>query len=416
MARTQIQSDDVGNDQITTTQLANAAVTPSKADLTSAWNFSQLSGTLAGTLNANNQSVTNVPTPINPNDATPRVWVQNAISAASTPNATNSTPGRVQLTGDLAGTATSPTVVGVHDSANTALPIGSITEGSAVWRSSNTLSSAPFIGSLETNASPLGLGLTGVLVSLGFGTSTMRQIVAGSGVAVLNGDMVAGNCVISATGTFNAANTRILYGQATDSSIVWAGDTGFITTGGSFVLTSAPTNTYNSVQVAVTGAGSAWSSRPLNLDYRIGHNGTFTGRFVAATTLTNHRVWLAYTAGIGSNATPSAASCGLVYDPGRGTNWYVFSYDGTTLTATPTATAYTANAVYVWSVRTTASGVFGKVWVAGTTEPSETTVAVNLPGASTSLYGGSVTFVQTAAGTLTLKYISQQLQATLPSA
>ena len=56
-----------------------------------------------------------------------------------TPDADASTKGKIQLAGQLGGTAASPTVVGVTESGATALSIGSITDASFVKRSSNSL-------------------------------------------------------------------------------------------------------------------------------------------------------------------------------------------------------------------------------------------------------------------------------------
>lgn len=57
-----------------------------------------------------------VPTPINPTDATTKAYVDSA-AAAGTPDATSSTKGKLQLTGDLGGTAASPTVPGLASKA-----------------------------------------------------------------------------------------------------------------------------------------------------------------------------------------------------------------------------------------------------------------------------------------------------------
>ena len=55
-------------------------------------------------------------------------------------DATNSTPGKVQLTGDLSGTATSPTVVGVQETGGpTSITLGAIADGQSIRRSGTTI-------------------------------------------------------------------------------------------------------------------------------------------------------------------------------------------------------------------------------------------------------------------------------------
>jgi hypothetical protein len=51
-----------------------------------------------------------VPTPANPTDATTKGYVDSQVTTGSTPDATPTTKGKIQLAGDLAGTAASPTV------------------------------------------------------------------------------------------------------------------------------------------------------------------------------------------------------------------------------------------------------------------------------------------------------------------
>jgi hypothetical protein len=51
-----------------------------------------------------------VPTPANPTDATTKGYVDGQVATGATPDASPSTKGKIQLAGDLAGTAASPTV------------------------------------------------------------------------------------------------------------------------------------------------------------------------------------------------------------------------------------------------------------------------------------------------------------------
>jgi|GEM_PF-5723052 len=65
-----------------------------------------------------------VPTPTNPTDASTKAYVDTQVSSvATTPDATTSVKGKVQLAGDLGGTAASPTVPGLTGKASTATTI-----------------------------------------------------------------------------------------------------------------------------------------------------------------------------------------------------------------------------------------------------------------------------------------------------
>lgn len=98
----------IKNDAITSAQLADGAVTNAKLDPAVQAKVNAAAPTSNPTFTG---SVT-VPTPINPTDAATKTYVDTA-AAAGTPDASNSVKGKIQLTGDLGGTANSPTVPGL---------------------------------------------------------------------------------------------------------------------------------------------------------------------------------------------------------------------------------------------------------------------------------------------------------------
>lgn len=80
------------------------------------------SGTLGSLAPINNPTFTGrvtVPVPTNATDAVTKQYADN-LAVSGAPNATTSTTGLIQLTGDLGGTATSPTVPGLSGKADTA--------------------------------------------------------------------------------------------------------------------------------------------------------------------------------------------------------------------------------------------------------------------------------------------------------
>lgn len=93
IANTTITASQIANGTITATQIANTTITgaqiasnaisASKADLSQVWSFSQLAGTLSGTLNANSNSITNLPSPTNNGDAATKLYVDNAVQTAA---------------------------------------------------------------------------------------------------------------------------------------------------------------------------------------------------------------------------------------------------------------------------------------------------------------------------------------------
>ncbi len=72
--------------------------------------------TIAGTKTFSSSPI--VPTPSNGTDAVNKTYVDTAAAAAGTPDADATTKGKIQLTGDLGGTAASPSVPGLASKAD----------------------------------------------------------------------------------------------------------------------------------------------------------------------------------------------------------------------------------------------------------------------------------------------------------
>lgn len=263
-----------------------------------------------------------------------------------------------------------------------------------------------------------GLSSTGFLARTGAGTAAARSLVPGAGISITNQDGVSGNPTISVNSEIpsNAANTRIYYTQAEQTSLIWTGISGFNTGSGTVSVVSGITNTYNALSVTCTNANSNWPVRPGAQNVRIGHNPVFTGRFISAATTADHRIWLCFATSIGTGSTPSGQGCGVVFDPSTSANWRVYSYDGTTMSYTDTGVAYATSTMYQWSVRTTSSGVYVKIWDVTGSEPSEVSHTTNLPAAGTNMYAGLFLLFRITAGSSTIKFFSQQCSMAINNA
>jgi hypothetical protein len=203
--------------------------------------------------------------------------------------------------------------------------------------------------------------------------------------------------------------------QPVNNTVQWDGDTGF-TTGVGVTLTQYLTDTLVGIQAAILNANSNWPVRTNVTNYRIGHKGMLKVRFRSDSGGTsNHRWWIGYQVSAGTSSTPSGQGCGLNYDPAISANWQAYAYDGTTISRTDTGVAYASSTQYYAQVRTDGSGVYVKVWVAGSTEPSETSHTTNMPAASTNMYQQTVCF-RTAAGTTTIVFFGQQYAAEILNA
>lgn len=257
------------------------------------------------------------------------------------------------------------------------------------------------------------LSTTGLVARTGAGTVAARSIEVGTGLSVANADGASGNPIInldSAAPSAASAVTRVVRAQPYNTQIVWDGDVGF-STGVGTTLTQYLTNTLVGLQAAVLNANSNWPVRTNVQNYRIGHCGTLKVRFRSDSAGTaSHRFWIGYMTTVGTGSTPVGQGCGLNYDPAISPNWQVFAFDGTTITRTDTGVVYASSTHYFASVRTDASGVYCRVWVAGDPEPADTSHTTNLPSSSTNMYQIWLIF-RSAAGTSTVVHFGQQYSA-----
>ena len=263
-----------------------------------------------------------------------------------------------------------------------------------------------------------GLSSNGFAVRTGAGAAAARSLTPGAGISITNQDGSGGNPTISVDSEIpsNVANTRIWYAQAEQTSLIWTGTSGFNTGSGTVSVVSGLTNTYNAVSVTCTNTNSNWPSRPGVQNVRIGHNPRYTGRFVSAATTADHRIWIMFASTVGTGSTPSGQGCGVVFDPSTSANWRVFSYDGTTMSYTDTGVTYATSTMYQWSVRTTSSTLYVKIWDATGSEPAEVSHITNLPAAGTNLYGGLFLMIRLSAGSSTIKFLAQQCSMTVNNA
>lgn len=124
-----------------------------------------------------------VPTPVNTTDAATKTYVDTA-AAAGTPDANSTTKGKLQLAGDLGGTAALPTVPGLTTKANTShVHAGTdITSGtvSTARLGSGTANSTTYLRGDNTWATPAGggSGMTAVAKSANY-TANANEFIVG---------------------------------------------------------------------------------------------------------------------------------------------------------------------------------------------------------------------------------------------
>jgi hypothetical protein len=83
IANQTITGTQIANTTITGSQIASNAVSAAKADLTGAWSFSNLQGTLGANLAANSNKVTGLATPTADADAATKLYVDTAVQTAA---------------------------------------------------------------------------------------------------------------------------------------------------------------------------------------------------------------------------------------------------------------------------------------------------------------------------------------------
>jgi hypothetical protein len=112
----QLAGDLAGSNDPTNPTISTGAITDAKVATGAAIQQSKIQN-LTTALNAKAPTASptfsgtvTVPTPANPTDATTKGYVDSQVTTGSTPDASPTTKGKIQLAGDLAGTAASPTV------------------------------------------------------------------------------------------------------------------------------------------------------------------------------------------------------------------------------------------------------------------------------------------------------------------
>ena len=151
---------------------------------------------MSGTLTVPRITINNLPA--SSTDATTKSYVDDLVTTA-TPSATNSVTGKIQLSGDLGGTATSPTVISVGGSTATDINTATILTKAAVY--SNTANAivkrdgsgnfeagtitANLIGNVTGNLTGNATNITGLVAVTngGTGANTLSGYIKGNGTS-----------------------------------------------------------------------------------------------------------------------------------------------------------------------------------------------------------------------------------------
>ena len=167
------------------------------------------------------------------------------------------------------------------------------------------------------------------------------------------------------------------------------------------------TNSYQASRFTIGGPGTANLVTPTSAYIaRLGHNARLRMRIVVGSDVTTHRMKFGWYNGSLSNAAVPSASeywYAFSYDASTDTTWKIVQGTGTVLntnyTVTDTGIAVTANAVYLFEVTLSASGVTYTITKdpAGTPTTYTTTISTNLISASSGL--GMMAYLYSTSGT-----------------
>lgn len=179
------------------------------------------------------------------------------------------------------------------------------------------------------------------------------------------------------------------------------------------VATSTITNTYYSLAFAVTDAGKTGGVRTSTATYRMGHNGKIWFRFATDASIASSHFWIGASVSLGTAATPANDTAAINYDSSIGGGAvYVASYSAATglITRVSTGVTLAPNTEYYGYIRTTSTGVYGKIAVVGTALPAaETASTTNLPAAGSNMYP-VMYFIRDAAGTVTYHFLRMTME------
>jgi hypothetical protein len=291
-------------------------------------------------------------------------FVTNAIATATIPDATNSAKGKIQLAGDLAGTADAPTVPGLASKAPITSPTFTGVVTAPIYASTpQALTDAATISWNPSNGLNASVTLTGNR-ALSFVSS---PAVGSYGTLIVSQDAIGGrtitlpstsNKVLGSTSTTtialsSAANAKdILNFYYDGTNCYWNIGQGYGT-----AATVASTNLATSVSgtLEVANGGTGLSTTPANGQIDIGNGTGFTRATLTAgtgITITNGagsiainatpRSWTDQPATVSANQTtftltyaPPASVKVWMFINGVRTNNNAYSVSGTTLTYTP---------------------------------------------------------------------------------
>ncbi len=210
----QLAGDLGGNNNPAAPAISNGAITDAKVSAGAAIAQSKISGLVAA-LSAKAPSASptftgtvTVPAPISATDAATKTYVD-TTAAAGVADATTTTKGRVQLAGDLGGTATAPTVPGLSAKAPLASPTfsGTVTvpgptnPTDAATKSYVDTTAAAGVSDATTVAKGK-VQLAGDLA----GTAAAPTVAKVNGVSV-SGTPTAGQAIVATSGTAAAWST-----------------------------------------------------------------------------------------------------------------------------------------------------------------------------------------------------------------